>query len=67
MTWTWRRLLATAAAVVAIGIVAGLLAASRGAKAGGSVTIGFARLDRAARACPGRRRSAWPASPASPS
>lgn len=48
MTWTCRRLLATAAAVVAIGIVAGLLAASRGAKAGGSVTIGFARLDRAA-------------------
>jgi thiol-disulfide isomerase/thioredoxin len=37
-----------AAAVVVTGIVAGLLAASRGAKAGGSVTIGFARLARAA-------------------
>jgi cytochrome c biogenesis protein CcmG, thiol:disulfide interchange protein DsbE len=48
MTWTWRWLLAIAAGVVAVGIGAGLLAASHGAKAGGSVTIGFTRLDRPA-------------------
>jgi cytochrome c biogenesis protein CcmG/thiol:disulfide interchange protein DsbE len=48
MMRTWRRLLAVAAGCVALGVVAALLAASHGSKTGGSVAIGFTRLDRPA-------------------
>lgn len=48
--WTWRRLLAISAAVIAIGVAVPMLTApgSSGGPASGQIAIGFARTDRAA-------------------